>query len=72
MCFSFLDKCRLSKDEDGYCVFAKNIDENITKCKLIYPLWSKNSDVKILPKCFNEMSKREKHSWARKLDKQAK
>ena len=64
-----LDKCKHSDDEDGLCVFAETISEKITICKLIYPVYAKNSDVEILPKCFNQMKWREKYSWGRKLDK---
>ena len=64
-----LDKCKHSDDEDGLCVFAKINSENITTCQLIYPIYSTNSDISILPKCFNKMKWREKYSWGRKLEK---
>jgi len=70
MCFSTLDKCKHSDDEDKLCVFAKTINEKRTNCKLIYPVYSNNSNVEILPKCFNKMKRREQYSWGRKLDKQ--
>ena len=69
MCFVFLDKCKHSDDEDKLCVFAKNINEKITHCKLIYPIYSTNTDVEILPKCFNKMKWREQASWGSKLEK---
>lgn len=68
MCFSILDKCKHSDDENHLCVFAKNKPDNITTCKLIYPKFADNDDIDILPKCFDKMLLREKYSWSRKLD----
>ena len=70
MCFSSLDKCKHSDDEDKLCVYAKINSKNITTCKLIYPFYAENDDVSILPKCFNKMKSRQKYAWGRKLDKQ--
>lgn len=69
MCFSTLDKCHLSDDEDLLCPFAKINSENKLTCKLIYPVYAENDEVEILPKCFNKMLWRERYSWGRKLDK---
>ena len=70
MCFSYLDKCEHSDDPDLLCPFAKNISENETFCKLIYPVYADiETDVSILPKCFNKMKLRDKYSWGRKMQK---
>ena len=69
MCFSILEKCKHSSDEDKLCIFAKRKNDNSISCKLIYPIYSENDNVDLLPGCFNEMQPRDKESIARKLNK---
>ena len=69
MCFLISEKCKHSGDPDKLCVFAKRKSDNSISCKLIYPIYSENDDVELLPSCFNEMQPRDQHSIARKLNK---
>ena len=69
MCFVILEKCKHSSDPDKLCVFAKRKIDNSISCKLIYPIYSDQDNVDLLPSCFNDMQPRDKHSMARKLNK---